>query len=293
MSLDLVDLIGDLRDHDRLAVALLELDLGLGAHDHGAAARAIGLADARPAQDQAGRRKVGPGDAHEEALEALVGGEVHVLEQEQEAVHHFPEVVGWDLGGHAHRDPLRAVDEQVREDGGQDHRLLAAVVVGRLEEDGVLLDVCHHRGPEAGQPGLGVAHGRGRIAVHGAEVALPVHERSPHAPVLGHAHEGVVDGAFAVRVVVAHHFARDLGALPIGPSGQEAHLLHAEEDAAVRGLQAVADVGQGPADDDGHGVVHVGLPHLVRDVGGDLLVREGLLFHIRCRGCERSRRSLR
>ena len=44
----LVDLVGDLRDHDRLAVALLDLDLGPGAHDHGAAAGAIGLPDARP-----------------------------------------------------------------------------------------------------------------------------------------------------------------------------------------------------------------------------------------------------
>ena len=77
----------------------------------------------------------------------------------------------------------------------------------------------------------------------------------------------------AVGVVLAHDVADDAGALPVGPAGLQAHLVHGEEHAAVRGLQAVADVGQGAADDDGHRVVHVGLAHLVRDVGGDLVVR--------------------
>ena len=35
--------------------------------------------------------------------------------------------------------------------------------------------------------------------------------------------------------------------------------MHAEEDAAVHGLEAVADVGKGASDDDGHGVGEVGL----------------------------------
>ena len=38
------------------------------------------------------------------------------------------------------------------------------------------------------------------------------------------------------------------------------------------GLEAVADVGQGAADDDRHGVVEIAAPHLVFDVDG---VEEG------------------
>ena len=79
----------------------------------------------------------------------------------------------------------------------------------------------------------------------------------------------------AVGMVVAHHLAHDLGALAVGPARLQAHLLHAVEHAPVGGLQAVAHVGQGAADDDGHGVVHVGLPHLVGDVGRDLAERDG------------------
>ena len=46
----------------------------------------------------------------------------------------------------------------------------------------------------------------------------------------------------------------------------EAHLLHAVEDAAVDGLEAVADVGQGAADDDRHGVVEIRAAHLLFNV---------------------------
>ena len=126
----LVDLVGDLGDDDGFLVALAGLDLGPGAHDHRAAPGAVGLADARPAADEAGGREVGARDALQQALQPLVGREVRVLQQEDEPVHHLAQVVGRDLGGHAHRDALRAVDQQVGEDGGQDRRLRRAVVVG-------------------------------------------------------------------------------------------------------------------------------------------------------------------
>src|SRR3712207_7377817 len=53
-------------------------------------------------------------------------------------VDHLAQVVRRDVGGHADRDPARAVDQQVR-DARRQHRglLLGAVVVG-LEIDGVL-----------------------------------------------------------------------------------------------------------------------------------------------------------
>ncbi len=289
----LVDLVGDLGDHDGLAVPLPGLDLRLGPHDDGPAAGPIGLANPGAAQDEAGGGEVGAGDALDHALQALVGGQVLVVEEEGQGVHDLTQVVGRDLGGHAHRDPLRPVHDQVREHGREHGRLHRAVVVGGDEVDGLLLDVRHHRGAQAGEAGLGVAHGRGRVAVHGAEVALPVHQGGAHVPVLGHAHEGVVDGALAVGMVVAHHLPRDLGALPVGSAGLQAHLLHAVEDAAVRGLEAVPHVGQGAADDHGHRVVHVGLAHLVRDVGGDPLLGDRFVGHARCPGCGRSGRSPR
>ena len=72
---------------------------------------------------------------------------------------------------------------------------LLALVVVRLEVDRVLVDVGEQRVGDLGEPRLGVAHGRRRIAVHRAEVALPVDQRQAHREVLRHAHQRVVDRA--------------------------------------------------------------------------------------------------
>ena len=64
----------------------------------------------------------------------------------------------------------------------------SALVVVRLEVDGVLVDVGEQRLGRLGEPRLGVAHGRRRIAVHRAEIALPVDQRQAHREVLRHAH---------------------------------------------------------------------------------------------------------
>src|SRR5439155_27360474 len=45
---------------------------------------------------------------------------------------------------------------------------------------------------------------------------------------------------------------------------------HGVEDTAVHRLEAVADVGERPPDDNGHGVVEVRLPHLLFDRDGCL-----------------------
>ena len=289
----LVDLVGDLGDDDRLAVVLAHLDLGARAHHHRSAAGAVGLQDPLAPHDEPGGREVRPVDAGDDTLEPLVGREVAVLEEEGDRVHDLAEVVRRDVRGHADRDAGRPVDEQVRQHRREHGGLDRAVVVGRLVVDGLLLDVLHHGGAEAGEPGLGVALGRRRVAVDRAEVALTVDEQPSHVERLRHAHQGVVDGLVAVGMVVPHHLADDLGALPGRAAGLQAHLLHAVEHPAVGGLQPVAHVGQRAADDHGHRVVHVGLAHLVRDVGGDAAVWCQVLFHqrsLRRRGCGRSRR---
>ncbi len=118
------------------------------------------------------------------------------------------------------------------------------------------------------QARLGVPHRRRRVAVNRAEIALPVDERVAHVEVLRHADERVVDGRVAVGMEVAHHLADDLGALAVRPCRTEAHQPHAVQHAAVRGLEAVAGVGQRSSNDYAHGVIHVRPLHFVFDVYG-------------------------
>ena len=130
------------------------------------------------------------------------------------------------------------------------------VVVG-AEVDGVGVDVAQHLGREAGEAGLGVPHRGGGVVVDRAEVALAVDQRVAQREVLRHPDQRVVDRRVAVRVVLAHHLADDEGALAVGPGRLQAEVVHRVEHAAVDRLQAVAHVGQRPADDHAHRVIEV------------------------------------
>ena len=257
----LVDHVGDGGDEDGLALAFLD-DLGLAADGDGAAAGLVHRLDAGAAADERAGGEVGALDE----LHELVDGGLGVGDEVDEAVAELAEVVGGDVGGHAHGDALGAVEEEVGELGGEDAGLLGGVVVVGEEVDGVLLDVGEHLVGDLGQAALGVARGGGAVAVDGAEVAVAVDELLAHAEPLGQAHEGVVDGGVAVGVVFAHHVADDAGAFAVGGVEEVLVLVHRVEHAAVDGLEAVARVGQGARHDDAHGIVDVGALHLLLDV---------------------------
>src|SRR5436853_5424307 len=69
--------------------------------------------------------------------------------------------------------------------------------------------------------------------------------------------------------------------------------MHSPEHAAMHGLEAVAHVWQGATDDDGHGVIQIGAPHLVfniyiislrssfhsTDLSGTIRAARGVLVH--------------
>ena len=216
--------------------------------------------------DQAAGGEVRALDPFEQGLEQLLVGGLGVVQAPLGAGRHLAQVVRRDLGRHADRDPLGTVDQQVGEPGREDHGLAGAPVVVGPEVDGVLVDVPEHLHGQRREPALGVPVGGRRVVARRAEVALPVDQRHPHRPRLGQAHQRVVDGRVAVRVVLAHHIADDPGALGVAPVRPVPAVVHREEDPRVHGLEPVPDVGQGTADDDRHGVVDVAALHLDLDV---------------------------
>jgi hypothetical protein len=171
-----------------------------------------------------------------------------------------------DVGRHADGDTASTVDDEVGDARRENRGLEGGFVVVGSEVDGVGVDVSEHLTGDAGEARLGVPHGGRWVAIDGAEVALAVYEGVAERERLRQADHGVVNGRIAVGVVVTHDVADDLGRLGVFLVELEAHLLHSIEDAAVHGLEAVADVGQGAADDDGHRVVEIRPAHLVFDI---------------------------
>jgi hypothetical protein len=165
------------------------------------------------------------------------------------------------------------VDQEVGDDGGQDFGFLLGIVEVGFEVDGLLIDVFHEGRADFGEAAFGVAHGGGGIAIDAAEVALTIDQGVAQAEGLRHADQGVVDGAVAMGVILAEHVTNDTGAFTGGPIEAQAHFVHREEDAAMDGLQAVADIGQGAANDDAHGVIEIATPHLILDVDRDVIFR--------------------
>ena len=259
----LVDLVGDLGEHHpRPLVPLPLLHVGLRPEVDAPAPGVVRLADPGRAVDGGAGREIGAG----QVLHQPVNADVGVVQVGDAGLEHLAGVVGGHVGRHAHRDPGRAVHEEVRDAGRQDHRLVFGAVVVRNEVDRLLVEVREQLVGNACHPDLGVAHRGRRIAVHGAEVALAVDEHLAHRERLGHPHDRVVDRGLAVGVVLADDVADHAGGLLVRPVPVGAELVHRVENAPVHRLQAVPHVRQGTPHDDAHRVIEVGLPELLLDV---------------------------
>ena len=72
-------------------------------------------------------------------------------------------------------------------------------------------------------------------------------------------------------MILTDHVTDHTGRLLVRLVPVVAHVVHGIQAAPVHRLEAVAHVGKGPADDDRHGIVHVGALHFVFDVDGGLV----------------------
>ena len=255
------DHVGQLGDHQAVLAGGDRFDGNLGAHPEAAAAGGVRVAHPGEAGDGAAAWEVGP----RHVVHQLVERRLRVRQQVPCGSHDLHEVVGGHVGGHADGDAARAVDEEVREGRGQHIGLQELVVVVRDEVDDVLVEVLRQRERGGGEPGLGVARGGGTV-VERAEVAVAVDQRDAQGEVLRHPHQGVVDGAVAVRVQLSHHLAGDARGLDVTAVGPQAHLGHHVEDAALHRLEAVPGVGEGAGVDDRVRVLEERPLHLCRDV---------------------------
>ena len=221
--------------------AFLALDRPARADSEAAATGRIGLGDRVGAiDDEPAGREIRAFDEFQHLRVARVG----LVDQQDRGVEQFGGIVWRNAGRHADRDPRRTVGQQVREQAGEQFRLMILVIVGRAVIDGIFVETVHHIDRDLGQPRLGVPVGGGIIAVDIAEIALPVDERIAHRETLGEPHHRVIDRLVAVRMVFADHVADNAGALLVALRGIELQQPHRPEQAAMDGFQPVAKIGQ-------------------------------------------------
>src|SRR5271166_1068478 len=257
-----VYLIRNLGDDDGFAVLADLLGEGLGPHFDAAAAAGEIVENTRPAQDVASGGKIRT--LHD--LHQLRKRGVGALHQLDSGVDNLRQIVRGNVSRHAHRDARGAVDQQVGDAGRENFGFLPALVEIGSEIDGLFVDIFEQRRIHARKARFGVPVGCRRIAIHRAEVSLPVDQWIAQREGLRHADQGVINRGVSVRVIVSQHLADDARAFAVSAVEGQAHFRHGKQDAAVHGFQAVANVGQSAADDHAHRVVEIRPAHLVFDV---------------------------
>ena len=116
-------------------------------------------------------------------------------------------------GGHAHRDPLGTVQEEIGDTNRQYHRLLLRIGVCRHEVHGLVQIPEEHLVGELLELCLRITVGCGAVSLDGAEVALSLHQGHGLLEGLGHHHHGLVDGGISMGMEASHTVAGDTGGL--------------------------------------------------------------------------------
>ena len=270
----LVHLVGNLGDHDPVLVLGHGFHVGLGPHLHHTPACGISLADAGQPQDLGARREIRPLDGRHQ----LVNGGIRMVDEHNAGIHHFAQVVGRNVGGHAHSDPGGSIDEQGRHLGWQHRGFLQGFIVVGDEVHRILFDIPQHFHGDLAHPHFRVPHGSRRIPVHRTEVPVAVHHQIPGGEILGQTHDGIVHRRIPMGMVFTQNIAHDTGGFFIGLVGQHPCLIHGIEDASMDRLQAVPHIRQSPLDNDAHGIVDIAFLHLVFYIDGNDFARgDGLL----------------
>ena len=181
-------------------------------------------------------------------------------------VANLAQIVRRDIGRHANGDARRAIDQHIGRHGRQDGGLAQRSVKVVDEINRLLVDVNQQLAPDIGHPRFRIAHGGRAVAINAAEVALPVYEHVAHREVLRHSNHGVVNGAVAVWMVLAQHFAHDSRAFLVPAARVHTHIVHGVENAPMHRLQPVARIGQRPRHDHAHRVTQVGVAHFAFNI---------------------------
>ncbi len=261
-QLRLVHLVWNLRHHDRGAPLRHLLNRRLRPHQKAPPPRLVRVRNSAPPVNKSARRKVWP--LH--VLQYLGQPRMRIVHHLNRRVDHFGQIVRRNVRRHPHRDPIRAIHNQVRNPRRQHHGLQRRLIIVRRKIHRLHVNIGQHLARDPHHAALRVSHRRRRIAVHRTKVALPVNHRITQAERLRQTHQSVVDRRVPVRVIHTHRLTHDLRALRVLLVMLQPHLVHRVKNAPMHRLETIAHIRQRAADNHRHRVVEVRTSHLVFNV---------------------------
>ena len=201
----------------------------------------------------------------------LLNGYGRIFNGGNDSVHHFTQIVRGDIGSHTDGNARRAVDQQIRYLGRENQRLLQRVVIVGPHLHGLFIKIHQHLVSQLRHPDFGVTHRCRRVTVNRAEVTLTVHHRVTQGKLLRHPDNGIVGSRIAMGMVLTDNITDDTGRFLVRFIVIITHVIHGIQAAPVNRLETVAYVRQSPADDDRHGIIHVGFFHFIFNIYGYLV----------------------
>ena len=97
---------------------------------------------------------------------------------------------------------LTPVAKKVGEFRWEYGRLSFSFIVVWNKFDGIFVEIFHERCGGVSQPGFGVTHRSGMVAIDRSEVSLSIDKAVSHAPFLSHTDECGVNDGFTMRMVI-------------------------------------------------------------------------------------------
>ena len=189
----LIYLIRDLGDDDPRTDGVARIvifDFALRPENETAAARAVCTLYARAPHQNGARRKIGSGYVFHQ----FVDGDLGIVYLRDDRPDDFRKIVRRNVRRHADCDAVAAVDQQVGKARGQYARLHGSIVERGIIIHRFLIQIAQHFRREFGHSRLGITHCRGRIAVDGTELSVPVYQGKIDGEILCKPHERVVHG---------------------------------------------------------------------------------------------------
>ena len=123
----------------------------------------------------------------------------------------FTQVMRRNVGCHTDSDTGTAVNEQMRQTGGEYCRFFFRIVVIGNKVNRVLADIGEHFTGQLLQLHFGVTHGSCGVTVETAEVTLTINQRITKREGLSHTNDRIVGSRISVRVILTDHIPDHTG----------------------------------------------------------------------------------